>query len=120
MTYRVLADLVLLVHALFIAFAVFGGFLALWKPRLAWLHLPALAWGATVIALGWICPLTPLENALKVMAGQESYSGGFIEHYLLLAIYPPGLTRAVQIALAVLLVAGNFIVYAILFYRRKN
>ncbi len=120
MTYRILADLVLLIHALFIAFVVFGGLLALWKRCLIWAHLPALMWGALVITMGWICPLTPLENFLREMAGQESYRAGFIEHYLLLAIYPPGLTREMQIALAVLLSLGNLVVYALLYLRRPS
>ena len=71
MLYRTLADLVLAFHAVFIAFVMFGGLLALWRPRLAWLHLPALAWGALVIGMGWLCPLTPLENALRARAGSR-------------------------------------------------
>ena len=114
------ADAVLIVHGLFIAFVVFGGLAALWRPRLAWLHLPALAWGATVIAMGWICPLTPLENHLRAMAGQGTYGGGFIQHYLWPLIYPPGLTRATQIALAALLAAGNTAIYLTLWRRRQN
>ena len=120
MIYQALADLVLLVHAAFIAFVMFGGLLALWKPSIAFLHLPALLWGAVVIAMGWICPLTPLENTLRGMAGNEGYSGGFIEHYLLLAIYPPGLTRSMQTLLAVLLVVGNLAVYTLLYHRRRR
>lgn len=118
MAYRVLADLVLLVHALFLAFVVFGGLLALWKRWVMYLHFPALLWGAMLIAMGWICPLTPLENNLRLSAGNAGYSGGFIEHYLLAGIYPEGLTREIQILLAVLLVLGNAIVYAILYRRR--
>jgi len=118
MIYRILADLVLLAHAAFVFFVIFGGLFALWKPKIAYLHLPALLWGATVIAMGWICPLTPLENALRLMAGQENYQGGFIQHYMLRAIYPEGLTREIQIMLAMLLAAGNLAVYAALYHRR--
>ena len=113
MSYRLLADLVLIVHGLFVAFVVFGGLLALWKRWIAYLHLPALAWGALVIGMGWICPLTPLEISLRQQAGQQGYGGGFIEHYVLALIYPEGITRVTQIVLAALLIVGNIIVYTL-------
>ncbi|SSW66275.1 hypothetical protein AVE30378_02004 [Achromobacter veterisilvae] len=119
MTYRILADLVLVAHGLFVAFVMFGGLLALWKRWVAFLHLPALAWGAMVIGMGWICPLTPLEVSLRERAGQEGYSGGFIAHYVLGIIYPEGIARTTQVVLAALLIAGNIIVY-ILWARRRR
>lgn len=118
--YRILADLVLLTHASFVAFVVFGGLLALWKPRVAPWHLIALAWGAAVVGFGWICPLTPLENSLRLLAGQQEYQGGFIEHYLMPVIYPPGLTREVQVLLAAGLIVGNAIVYGRVFHRWRG
>lgn len=118
--YRLLADLVVLTHASFVAFVVFGGLLALWKPRAAPWHLIALAWGAAVVGFGWICPLTPLENTLRQLAGQEGYQGGFIEHYLMQIIYPPGLTRKVQVFLATGLIVGNAIVYGWVFRRWRG
>lgn len=120
MIYSFLANLVLLVHGVFIAFVVFGGLLALWKPWLAWLHLPVLAWGVAVTGIGWICPLTPLENILRRMAGKQGYDGGFIEHYLLTAVYPEGMTREIQVLLAALLLIGNLAVYAVLFWCVKK
>ena len=120
MSDRLLADLVLIVHGLFVAFVVFGGLLALWKRWIAYLHLPALAWGALVISMGWICPLTPLEVSLRQQAGQQGYGGGFIEHYLVSLIYPAGLTRGAQIALAALLIVGNLIVYALWIRRGRR
>jgi hypothetical protein len=120
MTYRILADLVLVVHGLFVAFVMFGGLLALWKPRIAYLHLPALAWGAVVVGMGWICPLTPLEVSLRQQAGQEGYAGGFIEHYILGLIYPQGITRTTQVVLAAMLIVGNIAVYALWARRRAR
>ncbi|KNY08495.1 DUF2784 domain-containing protein [Achromobacter piechaudii] len=120
MIYRILADLVLVVHGLFVAFVVFGGLLALWRPRLAYWHLPALAWGAVVVGMGLICPLTPLEVSLRLRAGQEGYAGGFIEHYLLGVIYPEGITRGTQIALAFVLIVGNIVVYTLWARRRRR
>lgn len=120
MTYRILADLVLVVHGLFVAFVVFGGLLTLWRPRMAYWHLPALVWGAVVVGMGWICPLTPLEVSLRQQAGQQGYAGGFIEHYLLGIIYPDGITRTTQMVLAALLIVGNIVVYALWVRRRRR
>ena len=117
MLYRLLADLVLIVHFAFILFAIFGGLLVLYRFKVIWLHLPALLWGAAIVGLGGICPLTPLENTLRNMAGLQPYSGSFLEHYLLLAIYPPGLTREIQILLAVALIVLNMLVYGIVVWR---
>jgi hypothetical protein len=114
MTWRILADLLVVFHLAFAAFVVFGGFLA-WKWRWAVLaHLPALAWGFWVEISGQICPLTPLENHLRYLAGQSGYQGGFLEHYLVPILYPVGLTRSDQWMLAVLLLAINLIAYGIL------
>ena len=116
--YRIFADLVLVIHAAFILFVVFGGLLVIWWPRIAPWHLAAMAWGAVVMAFGWICPLTPLENMLRPIAGHASYRGGFIDHYIGALIYPPGLTRSVQIFLAAALIIGNAVVYGLLLRRR--
>ena len=111
MTYRILADAVLVLHFAFIAFVVLGGLAVLRWPRVAWLHLPAAIWGAGIILVGGICPLTPLENQLRRLGGESGYRGGFIEHYLTSVIYPEGLTRTVQVTLGVLVVALNLAIY---------
>jgi len=80
--YGLLADAVLLAHAAFVAFVVLGGLLVLRWPRLAWVHLPVVAWGAGIEFAGGICPLTPLENHLRALAQQQGYAGGFVEHLL--------------------------------------
>ncbi len=120
MIYRILADLVLVAHGLFVAFVVCGGLLALWRPRMAYWHLPALAWGAVVVGMGLICPLTPLEVSLRQQAGQEGYAGGFIEHYLLGVIYPEGITRDTQMMLAAVLIIGNIVIYTLWARRRRR
>ncbi|MCY1212328.1 hypothetical protein D9M68_120670 [compost metagenome] len=114
-----LADLVVIVHGLFILFVVAGGLLALRWPRVAWLHLPAAAWGVLIEWSGWICPLTPLENTLRQAAGQAGYSGGFVERYLLPLIYPAGLTPAVQLWLGLVVLVVNGAVYALWWRRRR-
>ena len=120
MTARWLADAVLLLHGLFIVFVLIGALgVARW-PWLAWLHLAAVAWAVYVAAAGRICPLTPIENALRRAAGEAGYDGGFIEHYLLAAIYPDGLTRGVQIGLGVVVLALNVVPYARWLAKRRR
>jgi hypothetical protein len=117
MAYRILADLVLGVHALFVVFVVAGGLLALRWPWVAAVHLPAAGWGTLIEFGGWICPLTPLEKSLRASAGQAGYEGGFIEHYLLPVLYPAGLSQGVQIVLGSLVIAVNLVVYGMLLRR---
>ncbi len=116
--HRVLADAVLLLHLAFIAFVVLGGFLVLRWPRLAWLHVPAVVWGAATEFLGIICPLTPLENRLRALGGEAGYGGGFIEHYVTAWIYPAGLTREVQWLLGITVVVINVAIYLRLAFRK--
>ena len=117
MIYKLLAELVVGLHLLFIVFAVLGGVLALRWRWVPWVHLPALAWGATVEFTGWICPLTPLENTLRRAAGASTYADGFVERYLVPLIYPGDLTRDWQFALGGMLLAINATVYALVWYR---
>jgi hypothetical protein len=119
MTYRWLADFVLVLHAGFVAFVMLGGLLVLRWPRVAWVHLPVVAWGAGIEFAGGICPLTPLENHWRRLAGEAGYGGGFVEHYLLAALYPHGLTRTVQVALGLLVLGVNAALYARAWRRRR-
>jgi len=114
------ADAVLVAHLLFILFAAGGALLVLWRGWLAWLHLPALAWAVWIVATHGICPLTPLENALRRAAGEAGYPGGFIDHYLVPLIYPPGLTPAQQTWLALALAASNALLYGWALLRKKG
>jgi len=113
-----LADLVVLVHLTFIGFVAIGGLLALRWRWVAWLHLPALGWGALVEFFGLTCPLTPLENWLRRLGGAQGYSSSFVERYVLPVIYPAALTRRSQVVLGVLLCAVNVTVYLWLLCRR--
>jgi len=106
-----LADLVVILHLSFVLFVVFGGLLVLRWPRLAWVHLPAAAWGAAVEFAGWICPLTPLEQWLRVEGGGLGYGSDFIERYVLPVLYPAGLTHNVQLVLGIVVVVINAAVY---------
>ena len=117
MLYRVAADVLVLVHLAFIIYVVAGGFAVFKWPWMAWLHLPAATWGALIEFRGWVCPLTPWENRLRQLAGQEGYSEGFIEHYILQIVYPPGMTRDMQTTLGIIVVVINVLIYAVLIYR---
>ncbi len=120
MVYRILADAVVLVHAAFVAFVVIGGFLA-WRWRwVVWLHVPCALWGIAIEYAGWICPLTPLENALRARAGLEGYRGGFVEHYVIPALYPAGLARPTQVVLGTLVLVVNLVAYGVLIRRLKG
>jgi hypothetical protein len=114
---RLLADLVVGIHFLFVLFVLLGGLLVLRWPRLAYVHLPAAAWGALIEFAGWICPLTPLEQSLRLKAGEQGYSGSFIEHYVLPLLYPSALTRNIQLLLGCLVLGLNLGIYGYLLYR---
>jgi len=120
MPYRLLADLVLILHAGFVAFVVLGALLVLRWPRIAWVHVPVVLWGAGIEFSGGICPLTPLENHWRRLAGELGYPGDFVEHYLLSALYPDGLTRQVQLSLGALVLLINVAIYAWIFWRRRS
>ena len=118
--YRLLADLVVGLHFLFVLFVVIGGLLVLRWPKLAYFHVPAAVYGAAIEFAGWICPLTPLEKLLRARAGGGGYEGGFIEHYILPVLYPSALTREIQLLLGFLVIAVNLAIYAYVFRGGKR
>ncbi|HVR94196.1 MAG TPA: DUF2784 domain-containing protein [Casimicrobiaceae bacterium] len=120
MAYRAAADAILVSHLAFVLFVVFGALLLLRWPRLAWLHIPAVVWAAFIEFSGTICPLTPLEVALRQRAGQAGYGGGFIDHYVVSLLYPEGLTQNMQAMLGAVLVAINAAIYIVAFRRRRT
>lgn len=117
---RLAADALVLLHLAFIVFAMLGGLLVAWHAWLAWLHLPAAAWAAAIEFSGAICPLTPLENRFRRLAGESGYPGGFVEYYLIPIVYPPGLDPAIQRWLGALVVAANLAVYLWAVTRRRT
>jgi len=103
-----------------VIFVVLGGLLVLWWPRIIWLHIPAVLWGALIEFAGWICPLTPLENQLRHQQGEAGYRGDFIAQYILPVLYPQGLTRRDQLFLGALALAINLAIYAWIFLKRRR
>jgi hypothetical protein len=118
--YLLLADLVVFIHFVFVLFSVFGALLLIRWRKIIRLHLPAAAWAVWIEFSGRICPLTPLENWLRLKGGEYGYSGDFVEHYLLPLLYPSNLTREIQIILGAIVAGMNMAIYGyVFFFRRK-
>ena len=83
------------------------------------MHLPVVAWAALIEFAGWVCPLTPLENWLRMRGGATGYHGGFVEHYIIPILYPGQLTRSVQIVLGGLVLLINAGIYGAIWNARK-
>lgn len=118
--YQLLADLIVVLHLTFVLFVLLGALLAFWKPRIVWLHLPAAAWGAAVEFGGWVCPLTPLEQWLRLKAGASAYDSDFIGTYVLPVLYPATLTSEMQFVLGVIVVVVNGTIYGWLLWNTRH
>ncbi|MBW2590655.1 MAG: DUF2784 domain-containing protein [Deltaproteobacteria bacterium] len=120
MSYRLMADIVVVLHFTFILFVLMGGILSIWWRKVVWIHIPAAVWGALIEFAGWICPLTPLENRLRAKGGEAGYLGGFVEKYILPVIYPTELTREIQIILGIFVITVNLVIYWKIFYKNRT
>ena len=120
MRYQHWADLVVLLHAGFVFFVLFGGLAVLRWRRLVRFHLPAALWGAGIELGGWICPLTYLENHLRRMGGGTGYGVTFIERYLEPMLYPLGLTRHIQLVFGLSALFLNLLIYALYWSQRRK
>jgi hypothetical protein len=120
MRYQLYADAIACIHLLFVLFVMFGSLFVFRWPRVIWLHLPALAWGLIVEFSGAICPLTPLESRLRVMAGEAGYTDDFLSRGLLTVLYPEQLTRGLQIALGTSLLVLNLSLYALIWRNSRR
>lgn len=104
-----LADVVIVVHLAFVLFVALGGFLAWRWPRTWPAHLAAVAYGAGIVLVGWSCPLTDLERALRRAAGGTAPTEGFVERWVEGVLYPGDLTPQVRV-LAALAIAVSWAV----------
>jgi len=120
MIYKPLADLVMLLHFGFILFSVLGALLVMRWPRLVWLHLPAVLWAMTIEFYGGVCPLTPLENWLRMMAGEGGYSESFIAHYIGAVIYPGEITTGIKIMLGMAVLVVNLVLYGWIIKQQRH
>jgi hypothetical protein len=117
MIYRILADIVVIFHLIFVIFPVIGGLFVLKWRKLIWVHIPVVIWAVVIEFTGFICPLTSLENLLRYKGGQSGYQSDFIEHYIFPLLYPDGLTHTMQIIIGIFVFAVNVIVYSIIIHR---
>ena len=118
MPYGILADIVVVVHLVFVFFAVLGGAVVCWRRWMIWLHIPAFLWAVWIEFTGGICPLTHLENWLRIKEGQGGYRGDFVATYIIPVLYPAGLTRNLQFKLAIAVIVINIAVYGTILYGR--
>jgi Protein of Unknown function (DUF2784) len=116
--FHLLADAVVLLHLGFILFMMIGGLLVLRWPRTAWLHLPIALWGVLVQWMSWTCPLTPLERWFRAAAGATTYSGGFVQHYVVPVLYPLGIGLPGHLALGLAVLGANALIYGAFLRRR--
>jgi len=108
--YGWLADAVVLVHFLWIAFLILGGW---WGRRNRWvgrIHLAGLASTLLLETFDWYCPLTHLEVWLRRNGAQAGYTESFITHYLNSLIYIE-LQHTLIVSLTIALCAANAWLY---------
>jgi len=117
MIYHLLADTVFFLHLLFVLFAILGSLLVVRHHSVAWLHIPVVLWAAWIEFSGRICPLTPLENQLRRLSGDADYEGSFIGHAIEIVLYPPNLTRSMQMVLGFTVLFINIILYGWIVFR---
>ena len=119
MLYHLLADLVFVVHLAFIIFVILGALLV-WRWH--WViipHLVAVIWGLAIEFLNAPCPLTPLEQVLLRKAGEEGFSGGFVEHYIVPLIYPQAHPRFFLKA-GIFVLVINLVLYGVMIIRIRT
>jgi Protein of Unknown function (DUF2784) len=117
---RLLANLILVFHFAFVAFSVLGGFLVLWKRWITWLHVPSVLWSSLVNLFSHVCPLTPLENRFRRLAGQAGYEGGFVQHYIAPLVYPGGMPRRLELVAGFSVLIWNAFVYVLVVALRRR
>lgn len=119
MVYRWLAVAVAGVHAAYLVYLVVGGYLAWRLPKTFFLHVLALAWAVAIIAAPVACPLTTLQNALRVKGGQAELPGVFLDVYVRDTVYPAEYENAV-LAMVGVAAAVSWLVLAVRLRRARR
>jgi hypothetical protein len=110
---------VVIFHFAVVLFVIGGAAVVLWRRSVAWVHLPVVAWVVFAECFHYICPLTYLEDWLRVKSGSGAYQGDFVAHYVMPVLYPEGLTPRIQVTFGVLVLAINATLYSLAFHRRR-
>jgi hypothetical protein len=113
------ATFILFLHLVWLATVIFGAFWTRGRPRWSAVHVLALLWGILAEVGPWPCPLTLAEQYFETRAGNASYQGGFLMHYLDAIIYPnlPGwLVSGAGVAVCLL----NLGIYARRFIKSRS
>jgi hypothetical protein len=118
--FHFLSQVVVFLHFSFVIFALLGGLLLFLRKWIAWIHIPSAIWAVLTEWAGWPCPLTYLENWLRVKAGGLEYSSTFVMHYIYPVLYLEGLTRNIQILLGLLAFVLNIAIYALVWVFQKK
>ena len=118
--YELAADIILIIHFLFILFVIFGALLFFVSKKIVFIHIPAIIWGSYIELTHSICPLTYLENWLLQKANLTTYSECFIQYYLVPIVYPTNLTKDIQIYLVISIIVINIVIYAFIFGKMKK
>lgn len=109
--YKIFADIVVIIHFLWIVFLVIGGFFGRRNRVIKFFHLGGLAFAFIIQIFDWYCPLTHLETWLRAKHDPSlSYSGSFIAYYLEKLIYIE-VSQWIIFVLTVLLIVFNFVFY---------
>jgi hypothetical protein len=118
MIWRVLADVVMVVHAALLLFFMIGGFLAWRWPRLIWVHLGIVLWNVVIVLVDFGCPVTATEKYFRRLGGESVYSAGYIHHYLEGRLWPEGATPVAE-KVGFVLVLISYAGFFVLQHRRK-
>lgn len=111
MLFKILADIVVLIHFLWIVFLISGAFVGVRVRFVKFIHVAGLIFAIFLQVMGWYCPLTYLEGWLRSMHDPSTvYPGSFITHYIERLVYIE-LPQNLIFALTIILCLFNALVY---------
>jgi hypothetical protein len=115
-----LADMVAVVHGAAVVLMLTGAVIALWRPRVLWVHLPVSLAILAVNRAGAPCPLTELELWLRAEAGGAAYEGGYLGHYVFSPVGLDAASPSVQAGVYTAAIVPNAVALALLAVRARR